>query len=84
MAGAYGKGHFVVRFYVGRWVLREWVVRGGGLDGHFREQGLLVGIQECLERYHRGCVDFLIRQFVPTWDSPNFEGELATAGTASL
>ncbi len=27
---------------------------GGGLDGYFGEQGLPVGIQECLERFHRG------------------------------
>ncbi len=29
----YGKGHLVV-FYVDRCVLREWVVREGGLDGY--------------------------------------------------
>ncbi len=69
---------------VGRCVLREWVVGGGGLDGYFREQGLPVGIQECLEQFHRGCVDYLSRQFVPKWDSPNGEGELATARTESL
>ncbi len=56
---------------------------GGGLDGHFGEQGLPAGIQECLERFYRGSVD-LSRQFVPKWDSPNGEGELATARTASL
>ncbi len=61
---------------MGRRVLREWVVGGGGLGGHFGEQGLPVGIQEC--------VDYLSRQFVPKWDSPNGEGELATARTASL
>ncbi len=61
---------------MGRCVLREWVVGGGGLDGHFGEQGLPVGIQEC--------VDYLSRQFVPKWDSPNGEGELAAARTASL
>ncbi len=72
MAGVYGKGHLGV----GRCVLREWVVRGGGLDGYFGEQGLPVGIQEC--------VDYLSRQFVPKWDSPNCEGELAAARTASL
>ncbi len=32
---------------------------GGGLDGYFGEQGLPVGIQECLQRFHRGCVDYL-------------------------
>ncbi len=65
-------------------MLREWVVGGGGLDGYFGEQGLPVGIQECRERFHRRCVDYLSRQFVPKWDSPNGEGELATARTASL
>ncbi len=42
---------------MGPCVLREWVVGGGGLDGYFGEQGLPVGIQECLERFYRGCVD---------------------------
>ncbi len=55
-----------------------------GLDGYFGEQGLPAGIQECLERFHRRCVDYLSRQFVPKWDSPNGEGELATARTAPL
>ncbi len=67
-----------------RYVLREWVVGGGGLDGYVGEQGLLVCIQECFERFHRECVDYLSRQFVPKWDSPNCEGELATARTTSL
>ncbi len=57
---------------------------GGGLHGYFGEQGLPVGIQECLERFHRGCVDYLSRQLVPKWDSPTCEGELAMARTASL
>ncbi len=57
---------------------------GGGLDGYFGEQGLPAGIQECLERFHRGRVDYLSRQFIPKWDSPNGEGELATACTTSL
>ncbi len=35
-------------------------------------------------RFHRGCVDHLNRQFVPKRDSPNGEGELATARTTSL
>ncbi len=65
------------RFCVGRCVLREWVVGGGGLDEYFGEQGLPADIQECLER-------FLSRQFVPKWDCPSGEGELATARTASL
>ncbi len=65
-------------------MLKEWVVRGGGLDGYFGEQGLPAGIQECLERFHRRCVDYLSRQFVPKWDCPNGEGKLATARTPSL
>ncbi len=65
-------------------MLREWVVEGGGLDGYFGEQGLPAGIQECLERLLRRCVDYLSRQFIPKLDSPNGEGELATARTASL
>ncbi len=48
MAGVCGKGHLGVRLLR---VLREWDVRGGGLDGYFVEQGLPVGIQECLERF---------------------------------
>ncbi len=59
-------------------------MRGGGLDGYFGEQGLPVGIQESLERFHRGCVDYLSRQFVPKWDSQNCEGQLVTVRTASL
>ncbi len=69
---------------MGRCVLREWVVGGGGLDGYFGERGLPSGIQECLERFHRGCVDYLSWQLVPKWDSQNGEGELSTARTASL
>ncbi len=59
-------------------------MRGGGLDGYFGEEGLPVGIKDCLERFHRGGVDYLSRQFVPKWGSPNCEGELATASAASL
>ncbi len=69
---------------MGRCVLREWVVGGDGLDGYFGEQRLPVGIQECVERFHRRYVDYFSRQFAPEWDSPNGEGELATACTASL
>ncbi len=39
-------------FYVSRYV------GGGGLDGIFGEQGLPVGIQECLKGFHRGCVNY--------------------------
>ncbi len=69
---------------MGRCVLSEWFVGGGGLDGCFGEQGLPAGIQECLERFHLGYVDYLSRQFVPKWDSSNGEGQLATTRTASL
>ncbi len=43
VSGVYGKGHLGVSFYVGRCVLREWVVGRGGLDGYFGEQGLPFG-----------------------------------------
>ncbi len=36
-------------------------MRGGVLDGYFGKQGLPVGIQECLERFHRGCVEYAIQ-----------------------
>ncbi len=36
-------------FSVGRCVVRECVVGGGGLHGHFGGVGVPVGIQECLE-----------------------------------
>ncbi len=48
--------------------------------GYFGEQGLPVGIHDCLERFHR----YLSRQCVPKWDSPNGESELVTADTTSL
>ncbi len=57
---------------------------GGGLYGYFWGQGQPVGVQECLEGFHRGRVDYLSRPFVPNEDSPNAEGVLATAGTTSL
>ncbi len=55
-------------------------MRGGELDGYFGMRGLPVGIQECLRR----CTDYLVRQFIPKWDSPNGEGELVTTRTTSL
>ncbi len=62
--GVYGTGHLGVSFfYVGRCVLREWVVGGGGLDEYLGEQGLPVDIQECLGRFHRECVDNLNLKF---------------------
>ncbi len=69
---------------MGRCVLREWVVRGGGLDGYLGEKGLPVCIQECLEGFHRDCGDHISWQFVPKWDSPNCGGKFATARTAPL
>ncbi len=53
--------------YVGRCVLRQWFVGGGGggLDRFFGEQGLPVEIQECPEGFHREFVDYLGRPFVP-------------------
>ncbi len=59
--GYMGRAIWVLVFYVGQCVLRAWVVGGGGLDGYFGEQELPVGILECLERFHRGCVDYLSR-----------------------
>ncbi len=56
---------------------------GGEFDGYFGEQGLPVGIQECLDGLNRGCADYLTRRFVPKRGSPNGEGELATARTTS-
>ncbi len=41
--GVYGKGLWVWAFYMGQCVLREWVVRGGGSDGYFGEQGVSAG-----------------------------------------
>ncbi len=65
---------------MGRCGLRKWVVRGGGLDGYFGGQGLPVGIQDFSEE----ALNISAGSFFPKWDSPNCEGELATARTASL
>ncbi len=74
MAGVYEKGHLGVSFLRGSMCAegmgcgRRWVLQGIGTASG-----------------HPGvCVDYLSRQFVPKWDSPNSEGELATARTASL
>ncbi len=77
MAGVCEKGHLGVSFYVGRCVLRESVARGGGLGGHWQWASRIEGLR-------RGCVDYLSRQFVPKWDSPNIESELATSFTATF
>ncbi len=55
-----------------------------GLYEHLGKQGLPVGIQEGLEKFHRGCVGYLSRHLFPGWDSLNGESELATAGTTTL
>ncbi len=50
----------VIKVWVFVWADVYWgngIVGGGGLDGYFGEQGLPAGIQECLERFHRRCVD---------------------------
>ncbi len=57
---------------------------GGGLDGYFGEQGLPVDVQEYLVGFHRGCVDYLSRKFVPKRDRPNGESVLTKAGATFL
>ncbi len=69
---------------MGQRVQREWAVEGGGLYGYFREQGLAVGVQECLEGFHQQNSGYFSQYFVPKWDSPNAESVLATAGTSFL
>ncbi len=79
------EGSFVCEFfYVDQCVQRECVVGEGGLYGYFREQGLSMGVQECLEGFHRGCIDYLSWHFVAEGDSPNGETLLATGGTVYL
>ncbi len=84
VVGACGKANLCVSFYVGQFVLGECVVGGGGLDRSFGEQGPPVGVQECLDGFHRRCVDYLSRQLVPKWESPIGERELTTAGAWNL
>ncbi len=57
---------------------------GGGLYGYFKEQGLPIGVQECLEGFHQRCADHLSRFFIPKWASLNAESILAMAVTTSL
>ncbi len=59
-------------------------MEGGGLYGHFREKGLPMRVQGCLEGFQRGCADYLSWQFVPKLNSPNGESVLAISGTTPL
>ncbi len=58
VAGVHGKGHLGVSFLC---VVSKWVVGCGGIDGYFGDQGLPVGIHECLERFHGRWVDYLFQ-----------------------
>ncbi len=59
------EGSLGCAFLRGSMCAKGMVMGGGGLDGYSGEKRLPVGIQECLERFHRGCVDYLSWQFVP-------------------
>ncbi len=69
---------------MGSCVQSDWFVGGGGLWGYFWRQGLPVGAQKCLERFHRGCNDYLSLQFIQKWDSTNNEIVMMTIGKISL
>ncbi len=64
--------------------MEKWGCMQEGLNGYFMKQVLPVGVQEFLEGFHRLCVHYLSRWFIPKWDSPNAESVLATVGTTSL
>ncbi len=74
--GVCGGGHLGVIFLHGS----TRTVRGGVLYAYFGEQGLPVGVHECLEGFQRWCVDCF---FVPVWGSLNGESVLAMVGTTS-
>ncbi len=76
----YGKGFLGVSFFT--WVDVCW---GNGLWEEVGKMGTS-GNRNChwAPRFHRGCVDYLSRQFVPKLDSPNAESLLATVDTTSL
>ncbi len=60
--GECGKGHLGVSFLrVSMDAVGNFFLLGCGLDGYFREQGLPLDIQECLERFHSERVDYLSR-----------------------
>ncbi len=68
----------------GQGVQREFAVGGGGFHEHFWEQGQPVCAQKCVEGFHRRCIDYRGRQFVPKWNSTSAECVMATAGLVSL
>ncbi len=51
--GVYVKCHLGLSFSRGSMGAEGMGCERGGLDGYFGEQGLPVGIHECLERFHR-------------------------------
>ncbi len=61
------EGSFGCEFYVGRCVVRECVVGGGGLNGHFGEVGLPVGIQERLERLTEDALTISACRLLQNW-----------------
>ncbi len=65
-------------------VQMEYAVGGGALHGYFREQELPIGVQKCLERFHRRCLDYLSQLFTPKWNSPNAKSVLVTVSKTSL
>ncbi len=84
MVGGCEKGHLGVNFL--RWSKgaegmgcgRRWAI------WVLQEQGLPIGVQECLEGFHQRCADHLSRYFIPKWANPNAESILPMAGTTSL
>ncbi len=61
VVGVCGKGLLGVRFLSGSMYAEEMGCGGGGLYGCFREQGLPVGVQECLKKFYRRGVDTFSR-----------------------
>ncbi len=62
----------------------EWAVEGIGSYGHFKEQGLQVGVPDGSEGFHCRRFDYLSPFFVLKWCSRNAEIALATAGKTSV
>ncbi len=65
-------------------MLREWVVKGGGLDGYFGEQGLPVGVQSQLECFYGWSVHDLLLQLVPARVYSNAERMLSGTSLTPL